>query len=110
MAATNRPGTAPGAPVSTRVKVRATKLGFHNNKRRRPGDVFFIDRAMVSRKWMEIVPDSTPLKQTNSPQAMKAEHDEILRQRVAGSAETAGEGEEVDDEVDPNPLRQHDDD
>jgi hypothetical protein len=60
-----------GAPV----RVRATKLGYYGNARRRVGDVFSIrSEHEFSAKWMERVPDETPERLTSG-------HDELEQQR-----------------------------
>lgn len=41
------------------MKVKATELGYYEDKRRRPGDVFEIsDEKAFSHKWMEKLDDS----------------------------------------------------
>lgn len=54
------------------IKVKATQLGYYEHKRRRAGDVFVLiplkdkngnvitARQQFSKKWMEVVPASTP--------------------------------------------------
>lgn len=91
-------------------RVRAIKLGYYDDKRRRLGDVFLIrppytakntigkevpdkDDPTIRRtpetvtvdefsdNWMEDVPGSTPLRQTTAAQDLKRKHDEELAAR-----------------------------
>lgn len=108
------PVTDPETVPKTRT-VRALKLGYYDDKRRRPGDVFMIrapyeaknvdpeitdendvmlDTVNVdefSDKWMELVPDGTPLRVTTGKQALRAQHDAELAARRHGPA-SAREG------------------
>ena len=74
------PGPAPtAAPPAGRVprpvKVRATRLGYYGERRRRPGDVFLVtDEAHVSTRWMVRVPAATPESVTTVPEALRREH------------------------------------
>jgi hypothetical protein len=56
------PPAAPAPPqlLKERTKVRALKLGF-DGIRRRPGDVFQMEKGTYVGRWMEVVPDDTPL-------------------------------------------------
>lgn len=95
------------------VKVRAIKLGYYDDKRRRTGDVFLIrtpyqvkntDRIAdkdgkvpdtitideFSDKWMERVDASTPEKTTTGKEALKQQHDaELAARRPTKVTETA---------------------
>lgn len=72
---------APPRPPGKPIKVRATKLGFYNNLRRREGDVFVLrDSNQFSKKWMEEVPASTPNRVTTGNQDLKRQHDETIGQ------------------------------
>lgn len=51
---------APPQLLKQRTKVRALKLGF-DGTRRRPGDVFYMEPGTYLGRWMEVVPDDTPL-------------------------------------------------
>lgn len=65
----------PGRPI----KVRALKLGFYNNLRRREGDVFVLrDSNQFSQKWMVQVPNATPNRVTTGNQDLKRQHDETI--------------------------------
>lgn len=51
------------------IRVRATKLGFHG-QRRRPGDEFYIDPKIFSKNWMEKVEEEKPKpKRASKPKA-----------------------------------------
>ena len=82
------------SPTGRTVKVRATRLGYFDHIRRRPGDVFTIpimpsvdgDAAgpygrWFSERWMEVVPARTPESITTPAQALKQTHDDILGTR-----------------------------
>lgn len=105
-AQTARPSSA------NRIKVRATKVGYYDNARRRIDDVFTIDGTIDERetlevntdppttkrnpnygqplefsaKWMERVDPSTPEKITTGREALRQHHDETLGARVARPA------------------------
>jgi hypothetical protein len=75
VAPTNGPPTSlSGEPF----KVRATRIGYYDHVRRREGDVFLVDARAFSGKWMERVHPSTRERITNSPQALRKAHDDIL--------------------------------
>lgn len=64
--------TARGAAAhrSTARRVRATKVGFYQNARRRVGDVFVLEKESdFSEKWMEPVDATTPERRTSSRDA-----------------------------------------
>lgn len=67
-------------PVKTprTSKVRALKTGYYDDARRRAGDVFSIDPADFSSKWMEYVSGATPSKTTGPNASIRKQHDEIL--------------------------------
>ena len=45
------------------MKVRATKLGFYDQKRRKEGDVFILhDPKLFSENWMEAIDGKPPVK------------------------------------------------
>ncbi len=81
-----RPAPPPEPPRDERpFKVRATQIGFYDNARRRPGDVFTIQRhSEFSIRWMERVDASTPDKITTPNESIRQQHDEILALRHAG--------------------------
>lgn len=60
------------------MKVRAKKLGFYGNVRRREGDVFTIEPKMFSERWMEHVeqqahePDEAPVATAQSEKKARA--------------------------------------
>lgn len=67
-------GTARGrgeARASGPIKVRATRLGYYDDQRRRVGDVFLIRKwKEFSETWMETVDGRTPERTTTSQQAL----------------------------------------
>lgn len=80
----------PAAPA--RFKVRATKLGYYDDKRRRIGDVFWVATTTNAKgqyiefaeSWMVRVPDATPESITTGQQELRRQHDEILASKNAG--------------------------
>jgi hypothetical protein len=65
-------------------KVRATKPGYYDDKRRRTGDVFVVAAGdPLSDKWMEPVDPRTPEKLTTGAEELKRKHDEALAGRTA---------------------------
>lgn len=49
------------------MKVRATKLGFYDQKRRKEGDVFVLhDPKLFSENWMEALDGKAPAKKSKS--------------------------------------------
>lgn len=72
-------------------RVRAIALGFHDQKRRREGNVFTIANAgEFSAKWMVYVDPSTPEKTTTGQQELQQKHDELLGERLASKGGTGG--------------------
>jgi hypothetical protein len=66
------------------IRVRALKMGYYNDIRRRTGDVFLIrSEREFSDLWMRKVKAETPLRQTGPNAAIRAQHDEILANRIA---------------------------
>ncbi len=56
------------------MKVRATRLGYYDFERRRPGDVFeLLDPRDFSPRWMARVADSTPEQNTTAQEALAGE-------------------------------------
>lgn len=78
------PGKAQTTPKDKAgpVKVQATDMGYYDHVRRRPGDVFVIDAADFSPKWMVRVEATTPEHVTTAQQALTQQH----RDTVAGRA------------------------
>jgi hypothetical protein len=74
-----------------RIKVQATKMGYYDDKLRRPGDVFtIVGKASFSEKWMQRVDGGTPEKITGSAEDLRRQHDEIQAGRLSGKGgETA---------------------
>lgn len=67
-----------------RVKVQATRMGFHDLKRRRPGDVFMVRRKDINPSWMREVSAGTPERQTTGNQALKRHHDVAIEAKLTG--------------------------
>lgn len=66
-------------PKARPVKVRATRVGYYGDQRRRIGDVFTIpslEKPHFSSKWMELVDDKTPEHTTSAPEALKKWHED----------------------------------
>lgn len=80
------PPKKPGEDDAPHIKVRATQLGYYDDKRRRIGDVFTISLRRnakgqfveFSDKWMTRVRDDTPESLTTGRQELRKQHDEIL--------------------------------
>lgn len=78
-----RPAAPPAAPRPKQIKVRATKLGYYGELRRRPGDVFVLtDENHFSERWMERVDASTPERTTSPSEALRREHANITTGRT----------------------------
>lgn len=75
---------APARDLGPLVRVRATRMGFIDNVRRREGDVFDVHEAEYTDKWMDVVEGDVPLKVTSGKQELQKKHDEILGGRIAG--------------------------
>lgn len=80
-------------------KVEAIQMGFYDLKRRRLGDVFMVEPAMFSEKWMRRVDPATPEKITTGNQDLRKQHDEILQQKIKDQ-ESGGR----DSGSGPNPI------
>lgn len=85
-----------------RLKVRATAMCYYDLKRRREGDVFFINsESEFSARYMVYVDVATPLKITSAQQALKNKTDEIRGRmrgrRVQGDPKSANETPEEDE-------------
>jgi len=83
------PTLTPGSRLGPRlagkggVKVRATKMGYYDNKRRRIGDVFLVAEGdALSATWMTLVDRKTPEKITTGAEALQQFHDD----KVGGKA------------------------
>ena len=91
-------GSLPG--TARFAKVRALKMGYFDNVRRRAGDVFWIHNAQeFSDEWMEYAGASDPEKITTGNQELRRKHREIIEQKKneatagTGSANVLGAGE-----------------
>lgn len=103
------PRSAPAARAavpSTRIKVRARKMGYYEHERRRVGDVFRVERAQFNPSWMVAADSSTPIQRTTGKQELRKKHDEILAQKQAERITTSEH--DVEDTgrnpLDDNPL------
>lgn len=83
------------------IKVRATRMGYYDDKRRRTGDVFTIrppykvvdddtgkEKTIdeFSRKWMVRVDGKTPERITTGKEDLKRQHDEAIAARGGRAA------------------------
>jgi hypothetical protein len=79
------------------VKVRATKMGYYGDIRRRVGDVFIVAEGdPLSDTWMEPVDRKTPEKITTGKEALTQYHDEKIGGKVVratGDANVLGDDE-----------------
>lgn len=86
----NTPAADISKPKRARIKVRATKLGYYDNARRREGDVFVLESEVdkagklvaFSDKWMERVPNETPVSITTGNQQLQKDHEDIRRSKA----------------------------
>ncbi len=79
-------------PKGEPMRVRALRIGYHEHKRRRVGDVFTITAEQFSESWMVQVHAKTPETTTTGNQQLRKDHDEIMAARSPGMV--------VDDEPD----------
>lgn len=75
-----------------KIKVRATQTGHYDLKRYREGNVFMVDEAAFSEKWMERVAARTPESITTGKQELARRSHEISEERAGGGA-SAGDGD-----------------
>lgn len=96
-----------GLPATgKRIKVRATQAGYYDHARRRPGDVFTIDGALLeedvlqgkkvvrkkgdvaafSKRWMERVDDDEREHISTGADALREQNQELLAARRRGEA------------------------
>jgi len=87
--------TAAAHKETPRIKVRAVRMGYYDNARRRPGHVFTIRESDFSARWMERVTPNTPETATRIPG--RREHATLIQGATPPKAPT-GEADE------PNPL------
>lgn len=100
---TEPPPARPLKAGEKKIRVRATKSGYHDLIRRREGDVFTVHESVFSSKWMERVPAATPERVTTGNEELRRQHDETVAARQNRS--TANMGDEG-----PDPLHAGDDD
>lgn len=92
--------TPPQRSLGTKIRVRATRIGYFDHIRRREGDVFTIrNEPAFSDKWMERVDPRTPEVITTSKEDLRRKHDEILHDKAPGGIHTDAEPDAQD-----NPL------
>lgn len=100
-AAARRSEEQSASHVGRRVRVRAIRMGYYDDKRRRVDDVFIYTIGEHERKlptWVEEADPSEPLRITSAPQALKQQHDELLASRYP-------QGTSIESEDDDNPLK-----
>jgi hypothetical protein len=94
----------PAAPLrkSTRIRVRAIRLGYYDEIRRREGDVFTIaNEQAFSETWMQRVDPHTPERVTTGAQALRKFHDEEMRAKAPGGMLTDAEEPTATGDLDP---------
>lgn len=91
-------GSLPG--TERFAKVRALRLGYFDNERKRAGDVFWIHNAAeFSPKWMEYAGATDPVKVTTGNQELRKQHVAIMAAKRkeaeagTGSADVLGAGQ-----------------
>lgn len=94
VAAANATRTAP-ADLAVPFKVRATKLGFLD-QRRRPGDVFVVTEKQFADAWMERVDPATPVRAQSAQEAAREGHKSLL----AGPPQLQKNGADLEDDED----------
>lgn len=77
----SHPPSPPQRPEDAPFKVRALEMGYYGEKRRRVGDVFLVEPAAFSKKWMERVDARTPERITTGNEEIRRKHDEELAAR-----------------------------
>ena len=98
-----RPAMHVAGPVlaTTKLRVRATRLGYYDHKRRRPGDVFVyaapvVDNNATLPSWLELADASDALKETGAQAALKAATDDVRGSSgAATAAATASSGDDL---------------
>jgi len=86
--------------------VQATRMGYYGDARRRPGDVFCLDRPEdFTPKWMKKIDPSTPLRTTGPQEALDRDHDDRSPlgrvRRVSDPDDDDGVGRVTTDDEDP---------
>jgi hypothetical protein len=95
-AAAKQAGSTPKALTKAEqatIRVRATRMGYYGEMRRRPGDVFTVPATHFSTRWMERVDGATPEHQT-TPQAALNQQLGDIRTRGAGGESSGGDGDD----------------
>lgn len=99
----------PAKPARVRLKVRAIKDGYYDDKLRRVGDVFTIVGElptpeqiekgrdpklpmMFSKIWMERVDPNTPERITSNNEVLRQHHDAVQRAKLDGVGPDNPEG------------------
>ncbi len=92
----------PPARSSDTVRVRAVRMGYYGEERRRVGDVFDMDVNLAeSASWVEEVDPRTRPKRTTGKEELKKQHAETMKERAAQAG--AQEGGDIED-TGGNPL------
>lgn len=79
------------------IVVRATKVGFYNNERKRVGDVFKIAHlGEFSDKWMTTAPKGAKLKTTSAPEALAKENQDLRELKHGGGTMPEPAGDDDD--------------
>lgn len=87
--ATLPPAPRRAAPRATGIKVRAKVMGYYDDKRRRPGDVFVVGAEEFGSKgvrwpaWMERVDPDTPERITTGREALREENRRTVAENQA---------------------------
>jgi hypothetical protein len=81
------------AAASRMVKVRATAIGFYDNRRVRLGDVFLIAEGDYSPRWMEKVNANTPEQITGANAFLLQQSAEIAGDARGALPGVGGPGE-----------------
>ena len=81
----------PPPVVGPLVRVRATRLGYFGDVRRRSGDVFSVPESAFSKSWMEKVAPTTPGRTTSGKEDLRRQHDEILGGKTVAGRKATGD-------------------
>lgn len=94
----------PAAKRGGKVRVRAIKMGYYGEERKREGDVFDMDADTFERgvNWVEEVDPGTRKRTTTGADVLKKQHQEVMRERAAMAGAQDG-GDTVRD-TGGNPL------
>ena len=82
------PQVRSAAVLGKRVRIRALKMGFYNNERRRVGDVFMAKAEAFNPSWMEPVDGAVPIQRTTGKDELRRKHDELLSAKMGQAVHT----------------------